>query len=217
MIATGLGPVEAFNYLASEPAGSGRRFITVCIAALADEARAIVLVSDKALTYGGAYTPAIQGESRGIEKLLPIEGSHWVALISGDPTFAETVVEQVEWRLRNNPELGGSVAQFTELVKSEYQAVRNRAITDRVLGRRLLTADMLLNRPADVQPLPSSLFDQVAREIADFSTGCSLLIAGFDDKGLGRIFTVYDLGSLRRTMSQGSQPSALEPKARGHG
>ena len=99
--------------------------MTVCVAALANQGKAIVLVANKALTYGdNVYRPAVQGEMGGVEKHIQIGDSGWSALIAGEPTAASNVVRAVEAKLNNNPDIAKSYALMMDCVKQGFQEVR---------------------------------------------------------------------------------------------
>ena len=71
--------------------------MTVCLAAFAEKAKAIVLVSDRAVTYGGSDedssgSGAMQYDTTGARKFKRIGETLWYALLAGDPTFALNVV-----------------------------------------------------------------------------------------------------------------------------
>ena len=95
--------------------------MTVCVTALANEGKAIVLVADKALTFGdNIYRPAVQGEMGGVEKYIPIGESGWSALIAGDPTAASNVIRAVEAKLDNNPDISKSYPLMMDCVKEGF-------------------------------------------------------------------------------------------------
>ena len=83
--------------------------MTVCVAALANNAKAIVLISDKAITYGdNRFRPAVQGDSGGVEKLLAVGDSGWHALLAGNPTIAEAISRQMADDIVADPSISKS-------------------------------------------------------------------------------------------------------------
>src|SRR5208337_3109416 len=68
-------------------------YMTVCIAAFAAKSKAIVLVSDKMLTYGDYNAIQMQSDT-GVRKLLHLGDSGWEVQFAGDGAFAEKVVYQ---------------------------------------------------------------------------------------------------------------------------
>ena len=168
--------------------------MTVCVAALANYGKAIVLVSDKALTYG--EFPAVQGESGGIEKILPIGDSGWQALLSGNTTIAEGIARHMTDALVADPDLAKSYPKMMDCAKSAYQQVREDAVVDQILQPLLLTKTDLISRPNTLLPIPDVLLHDAADQMRKFSAGCSLLVCGFDEQEGGRIFTVTDPGTV---------------------
>lgn len=67
--------------------------MTVCLATIAEKSRAIVMVSDKAVTYGQKDSLAPMQYDTDVKKVRRIGNTFWYALIAGDPTFALAVVE----------------------------------------------------------------------------------------------------------------------------
>jgi 20S proteasome alpha/beta subunit len=168
--------------------------MTVCVAALTDDRKTVVLVADKAITYGGYFRPAVQAESGGIQKMLSIGDSTWKALMSGNATATELIIRRAGLRLAAQPDLAGSLDSMMETVKTAYQEARDQGVDDEVLRPRLLTKELLIARPSTLVPLDSQHFGDVAKRVADFRMGCDLLVCGFDAQGTGHIFSVHDPG-----------------------
>jgi len=168
--------------------------MTICVAALAEESEAIVLIADKALTYGdNIYRPAMQGES-GVIKMIEIKNARWAALLAGSPTVGEQIVTAAESTLAGDPGQGDTHAGMMDCLKTAYQTVREKTVIDQVLGARLLTKEAFIMRGKDYLPLPDVYFLNVATEVADFNANCSLLVCGFDKQGRGCIFSVRNPG-----------------------
>ena len=168
--------------------------MTVCIAALAEDSRAIVLVADKALTYGGITRPALQGETGGIEKMLPIGDTGWSALFAGNPSVAEDVTTRLESKLMDTPTIGESFPDMMEAAKTAFQEIREQGVLDRILTPNLLAKESFLTRTNNLLPLQDDFFVSLAQEVGAFVLGTTLLISGFDSEGDGHIFLVSDPG-----------------------
>lgn len=168
--------------------------MTVCVAAFANNRKAVVLVADKAITYGGYARPPVQAETGGIEKMLSIGDSTWKALMAGNPTVTELIIRRTGLRLAAEPNLAGSLDTMMETVKTAYQEAREQGLDDEILRPRLLTKELLIARPSTLVPLDSQYFADVAKRVADFRMGCDLLVCGFDAQGTGHIFSVHDPG-----------------------
>jgi hypothetical protein len=114
--------------------------MTVCVAAIAARSRAIVMVADKAITYGTERP--MQAES-GIRKILPIVKTGWHALIGGDPSFAQEVIDSAADVINKESDLGklgqvGTLHGMMRCVKDSYKKTRRQWIADRFLAPRLL-------------------------------------------------------------------------------
>ncbi len=156
--------------------------MTVCVAAFAAKSKAIILVSDKAVTYGGSGPipePAMQADT-GIKKIRQIGQSGWWVLVSGSPSSAEKVVRTAAETLTASPILAHSCSEMMGCVSSAYAKVRRKAIKEQILEPRLLTEDLLVARSASLLPFPDPYFLQVSDEVAAFNLQCHLLVCGFD-------------------------------------
>lgn len=193
--------------------------MTVCVAALAEDGKAIILVADKALTYGdNVYRPAMQGESGGIRKILPIGVSKWQALLAGNPTMAEDVVRTAIEKSASKPDICKTVGSMMNCLREAYQEVRQRAVIDGVLKPRLLTLESFINRSRDVVPLQDGYFLDVAKRVVEFALGSSLLVCGFDSGEPGTSSLSTTPGRRRVTTSPASTRSGLgqKPPFRGY-
>lgn len=169
--------------------------MTVCVAALAIDSKAIVLIADKALTYGDNFSrPAMQGESGGVEKRIEIGNTGWHVLVAGTPTFAEDVIRVAEARIAQNETISDSYPSIMDCMKAAYQAVRESAIVDQILRPNLLTKEDFVSRSNALLPLQDSYFLGIANNVNGFRLDCSLLVCGFDEAGEGRIFSVDEPG-----------------------
>jgi len=161
--------------------------MTVCVAAFAAKSRAIVLVSDKALTYAGA---GMQSDTN-VKKILPIGSSPWHALVAGDSTFADEVVSHCSTAIASDPALAEDVEAIIQRVSQEYQATRKRRIVAQILAPRLLPEDWL----SDAATQHDDYFRSIADEAARFDCNCWLVICGFNTAGKPQMFSVDAPGS----------------------
>ena len=169
--------------------------MTVCIAAFAAKSKAIVLISDKALTYG-AYGPTPMQSDTGVRKLLHLGQSGWEVLFAGDGAFAEKVVYQAGLALKDRPTIAEACQEVMECVRDAYQTVRERLVIDTILRPRLLDKDLLFKRNInELHPLDEGVFKTLWSELGKFDAGCTLLVCGFDREG-PHIFMVSDPGTI---------------------
>jgi len=173
--------------------------MTVCLASFAAKGKAIVMVSDKAVTYGDDEDSSSSGPMQydtSVKKLKQIGKTFWYALIAGEPTFALDVVDGAEQIITQNEELSASAAGMMACVKASYKKRREALAVDRVLSPRMLTKDLLVARTSDMLPLDQEFVFGVSAELKNFKTRSSLLICGFDSRGQPHIFSVTNPGLL---------------------
>jgi hypothetical protein len=171
--------------------------VTVCLASFAAKGKAIVMVSDKAVTYGDDEDSSSSGPMQydtGVKKLKRIGRTFWYALIAGEPTFAIDVVDGAEQIIAQNPELSASVTGMMACLKASYKKRREALAADRILSPRMLTRDLLVARTSDLLPLDQEFFFGVSAELKNLKTRSSLLVCGFDSKGLPHIFSIVNPG-----------------------
>jgi hypothetical protein len=167
--------------------------MTVCIAALSNNSRSIVLLADKALTYGLETSNPSQGESD-INKIVPIGKSGWNALISGSPGIGDHILRQAAVRLSENPNISRSDTMMATCVQEVYQNYRDQFISDSILKPKQLTKKLVVSRGKDLLPLPEKYFDDVSKEVKQFRLDCHMLICGFDHQKKPHIFSIRDPG-----------------------
>src|SRR5581483_11404761 len=110
-------------------ASQRRRYMTICVAALAAEGKAIICVSDKALTYGDY----IQSESD-ISKILTLNPSGCVIMISGEE---EGVSKVLAGLIVKAGEIGQDIAATLKICEEEYRDALNELIESHFLKPRL--------------------------------------------------------------------------------
>ena len=164
--------------------------MTVCVAAIAAKSRAIVMVSDKAITFG---TERPMQSDLDIEKILPIGKTGWYVLIAGDPSFGREVIDiAIESICAAGGKLHGPATPSTarammHCMKDAYKAARKQVIIDNILAPRLLDETKM-------QSLPEEHQLEVYQAIAAHNIGCSLLACGFDLQGVPHLFSVMSPG-----------------------
>lgn len=172
--------------------------MTICVAAFAAKSRAIVLVSDKAVSRGiGGTTASLQWDT-GVRKILSIGETGWRVLVAGDPSFALRVINQTEVLMRKpNSEYARadeSCHLMMQCVTCAYKDMRAEAVQDIVLQPLLLDKRLLTERPKTLLPLPDDSFDAILVSVGKLKTNCSLLVCGFDATG-PHIFSVSGPGA----------------------
>lgn len=169
--------------------------MTVCIASIAAKSKAIVMVSDKAVAYGGNSLVPMVADT-GARKFLRIGNTFWYALIAGDPSFAFQVIKTTEKTLlrRSDCNFSDTVDGMMHCLRSSYQKSREAAVEDRILRPRLLSKNLVVARPTTVQPLGEEITLAVMTLAKEFKTDSSLLVCGFDANRAPHIFSVTNPG-----------------------
>lgn len=166
--------------------------MTVCVGAFAERSQAIVLVSDKALTYGGPQAP-MQSDSD-IKKIVPIGRTAWRAAIAGDPGVAEKIIRVAATEISKHPEVSRSCSSMMGCLERAFQDVREKTVVDEVLRPRLLTKDFYIARGNTLLPLHDDLFLDTAQRIDELRIDCELLLCGFDSHKKAHMFSVRNPG-----------------------
>jgi 20S proteasome alpha/beta subunit len=156
--------------------------MTICVGALADNAKAIVCVADKAISYGEYLT----GESDSTKIIELPSGA--VAMVSGD----EDVYDRFLRALIRNSNLGKSIADTINYCERAYQEARNEVVRIRYLSVNLLSEKEFI--AASTGPRINRHIEALAKQIADFKMNCSILLCGFDEAEKPYIVSVEDPG-----------------------
>ena len=125
--------------------------MTVCIAAVCDSGKAIVVAADRMFTNPGLSTE-FETEEQKIERI----GSKCVALPAGNSVFATEVLELVQSRLGKNRE--PRFHDLIESVRNIYAEVRSRKAEELVVSP-ILGADFQTARIKGIS-LPAYLDKQ---------------------------------------------------------
>jgi len=154
--------------------------MTVCISALAEQARAIVCVADRALTYG----QAIQWESDS-SKMFSLRKGGMVIMFAGEEEPISRILGKV---IAKEEELGKDVAITRRILESEYQEAVQELVEAKFLTPRLLTREQYIKAISGTDI--NATMQSVATEISMYSPDASLIVSGFDEKGAAFILAV---------------------------
>ncbi len=167
--------------------------MTVCVAAIAAESNALVLVSDKAVSRGFMVSDTT------ICKMSRIGDSAWHVLVSGDISICDEVLLRSEEALAKTKADADSYASMMRLVSRAYADVYEAHLVAQTLTPKLLTKDDLVNRPRRLLPLPDHLLDEIAEDRRTFERDywtCDVLVCGFEpSSGSPRLFRVLRPGT----------------------
>ncbi len=162
--------------------------MTVCIAAVCDSGKAIVVAADRMFT-----NPGLSLEFETEEKKTEELGATCVALSSGNSVFATEVLDQARRELSGNrtPEF----AKLFDVLKKAYISVRAEKAEAQVITPPL-GADYIRNSAKGVS-LPAylerqgSMYQQLAMMQSQFSLNVEFIVAGID--GRGRTFLRFQI------------------------
>jgi len=158
--------------------------MTVCIAALAEDSKAIVCVADKALTYGGI----IQWDADST-KIVQLGLGRPVVLTSGGEEEISRVVRSLHAQIGS----ARTITQFVSCCEKSHKDCYQDLLQKKLLDSRLLTRKEYVSgiTGSDINPYMQSLAESVV-EYGEDQFSCGLLVCGFDSTG--RPFILY-LGS----------------------
>ena len=162
--------------------------MTLCIAALADDRKTIVMAADRMIS-----VPFIESELE-ISKILPLQENWWAMLAADSLPGAFPVIDRVksQWK----PETDDNVENVVKLVSDNYQHERRSRAEAQYLLLRGLTAEQFLSQGKDW--LPEIMFRELDNAVSNYNLGVELLVCGFDKAGLGHIFTLQNPGIGQR-------------------
>jgi 20S proteasome alpha/beta subunit len=165
--------------------------MTVCIAALCDNRKAIILAADKMI---GSH--AIEAEAE-IHKILRLHKDWQVMLAGNDVAPAFEIVDSAKKKLSKGKSF--SVQEVEHAVVESYREKRLAEAASQHLAPRGWTPETF-NSPS-ANALPESLRLAIDSAIENHRLDLELLVAGFDRNGQGHIFSVSDYdnrGAARR-------------------
>lgn len=159
--------------------------MTICIAALCDDATKVVMCSDRMIT---TEKYAIKFEHE-IPKIEEINGN-CAAVSAGDSLSSQEVLENGKEFLEESE--SPSVEEIVGAVKIAYAMARTREISERVLGLWPAIGECEPDEE-DLGP-PDGVFEEMTKEVLEYDLIVELLIGGVDESG-GHIHLVANPGS----------------------
>ncbi len=151
--------------------------MTVCASALAAESKAIVVIADKALTYGGY----IQWDADST-KIFGFPHNKAIALISGD----EQATTRMLGYLALMPTLGQDRPTTWKFCEEIYKKCADDLIEANFLTPRLLTRQEYI--AAISQTDINAYIHNVAKSIDGYQMSCEIILCGFDSGAEPHIF-----------------------------
>ncbi|MCL5091035.1 MAG: hypothetical protein M1514_03435 [Patescibacteria group bacterium] len=160
--------------------------MTICIAAMAENGKKIVLAADRMITAN--FPIPTEFETDDVPKIYRV-GSSAIAMSAGNALSAYEVIERA--RAQVNSQQISKVEQITEVIRRTYQDYRRQLIIERVLEPRGLNLDSYYNSQ---QKLVLGVVQEVESQLTGFNLGVELIVAGCRDGDECHIFTITHPG-----------------------
>lgn len=161
--------------------------MTICIAAMADNSRRLVLAADRMQSWTVGMAMPVQIETDDMPKVHDLS-TNTVALTSGGSTFAFDILRATRKRLGEVE--NGTVEQMAELVREEYQEYRRTLLIRSILEPRGLDLASYLGNQ---QVLDPTLVREIDEQFSQYNVQVDAIIAGHDPDGC-HIYTLTHPG-----------------------
>ena len=162
--------------------------MTVCIAALYDNCRGVVLVSDQMVT--ASIPIGYEFEHQEIPKIVSLTDSVPIyALAAGDVLLGTEILNIVRAQIKQHQNVA-TAGQAVELVRAVYQHVRLVKIVQRELEPRGLTIENYYAQHLSLAPQVLQIVDQA---LSQTDTNVEFIVAGPGEDGY-TIHTVTNPG-----------------------
>ena len=173
--------------------------VTVCIGALCDNGQAVVVASDKMVTFGAPMN--LQMEPSVLKKITKIN-DEVVILFSGSLPDAEEIVSVTKQQLKGLTHL--PTLNVAEAVKTAYIALKQKRVQEMILGP-LLGADFAKFQTLLAQSPSSQTLQQILAMVMQHNMQAEVLVAGVDVSG-AHLFAISHPGVLllMETMGYGA-------------
>jgi len=166
--------------------------MTVCIAAICDNGKSIVVAADRMFTAGAPLNLEFEPPISKIELLSP----RCVAMGAGTSLAAAEIIETARGTIAST---GGQVLQIALTARDVYTNLRNSKIDEQILSAQL-GPDFSVFRskggtlPGYLQAQPG-IYQQMVIQTSQFNLGVDLLLAGCDGYS-SHIYHLTHPGSL---------------------
>jgi hypothetical protein len=159
--------------------------MTVCIGAICDNGKSIVVAADRMMTYGPPMNLQVEAAVR---KIIPLSDNA-VLLFSGSVPDGEGVANGTKAAMQ-----GGNhgLKQVTEFAARTYQDIKRKRVEDTIL-RPLMGIDFAQFQQLVSQSASSQVLGQLLGMIMQHNLNLDIMIAGIDD-GVGHLGIVTHPG-----------------------
>jgi len=160
--------------------------MTICIAALADDGKSLILASDRKITYGFPINTEIESDNKKIEKIT----DKIFILSAGDSFVGSQLVEEIKGEQQG----ATSVKNVAEAARKRYIELRTKRMVQIYLEPRGMSLDYYLQKQKDLNEQISIQIDSgMSRDQQSFIL--SLIVGGIDDSG-GHIYGIFHPGIM---------------------
>jgi 20S proteasome alpha/beta subunit len=160
--------------------------MTVCVAAICDDGKAIVLAADRMFTAGAPVNVEFETAEKKIERLAP----SCMSLFAGDSASGNEIIQKCIASMAGATQ--PSIAAASDAMKAAYIAVRQAKVRERVLlptlGPDFARGEALGATIPQYLAAHTNLYQQLLFQMNQFQLGVELLIAGIDAQGAGLRF-----------------------------
>lgn len=170
--------------------------MTICIAAICDEGKSIVVAADRMFTAGPPLNLEFEPPISKIEKL----GDACVAMAAGHGLFAAELAERIRAHLKQST--GGKnprVLQVVTFAKDAYAKFRNEKFQEQILNAHLgpdfaAYSAKGISLPTYLKDQPQ-MYQQMVIQNAQFNLGVEITFAGCEESG-SHIYYLANPGTL---------------------
>lgn len=159
--------------------------MTICIAALCDNGRKVVVASDRMVT-SERYMVKFEHGNHKVNNIR----KNCVVVTAGDALAYQEVIETAEELLEDMK--SPSIREIVAHLKMGYKCVRSEQVEEKILGVWPAMNDFECGGP--INSLPDELHRSMCGDILDFDIEVDLLVCGVDEKG-GHIYRITHPGT----------------------
>ena len=154
--------------------------MTVCVAALCEDRKTIVLVSDRLISYSFVQSEPEVGKRLSLHK-------NWHVLMAGDdidPIF--DIVDLAKEKLKDIP--APSLATVKAEMFDAYKEIRRSIAEARYISPRGVSLDNFIKE--GMKWVPESDYLERVGKVDEYELRVELLVAGFDEHKVGHVFSI---------------------------
>jgi 20S proteasome alpha/beta subunit len=147
--------------------------MTVCIGAVCDGGKAVVVAADRMMTYSAPMSLQVE---MAVKKIVPITDSCAI-LFSGGVSEGEDVIRRTKGKTIGH---GHTVSDIAQFAADSYQEVKNKRVEDTIL-KPWLGINFAAYPQVLAQSASSQMLQQIMGMIMQHNLQLELLVTGIDD------------------------------------